>query len=127
MKLRSNLLASNWGRKKKFYNLFGLLHGPITFEDGFIRSVKSSTCLSIISDNKGVYYDATKISSLENLINSAADIERASLICKLWKFYGISKYNAERDYHCNLPSKYILVVDQIKGDLSVKYLSLIHI
>ena len=49
--------------------------GPMCVEDGFLRSVgigeAGATSLSLIVDDLGVYYDATRPSRLEQLIQTA--------------------------------------------------------
>src|SRR5690606_14144167 len=49
----------------------------IALEDGFLRSVglgeTGAASLSLIADDLGVYYDATRPSRLETLIDTAAD------------------------------------------------------
>ena len=121
MKLKIPLLNSNWGRKKNISNLFGLIKSKVIFEDGFISYVSRDIRLSKIVDTRGVYYDATKPSLLEAHAQNKVDIEYTKSLLNKLKFNSVSKYNSEREYSGSLPSKFILVVDQIKGDLSVKY------
>jgi capsular polysaccharide export protein len=94
-------------------------------EDGFLRSVeRHEQPLSLVADNLGVHYDATAPSRLESMIKSplcAEEIDRASRIVQLWRANRVSKYNASADYAGDLPKKYVLVVDQVRGDLSIKY------
>lgn len=102
-------------------------------EDGFLRSFgtgKRFPPLSLVVDDVGIYYDSTRPSALENLLNSAtdvlggieADVARArSLILH----HRLSKYNAAPDWQPEpatlgdpRPPR-VLVVDQTAGDLSV--------
>ena len=80
--------------------------------------------MSLLSDTKSAYYQADQNSDLENLIkNDLHEDECRSLnhIINLYKTRSISKYNSERDYKGTLNHPYVLLVDQIYGDLSVKY------
>lgn len=131
-----------WGRKKtgRFalwcYKKFG---GSCTLlEDGFIRSVglgvDSSPSFSLIEDNIGIYYDATKPSRLENILNSynfacdeklMADAHRAM---ELIKKYNISKYNNAAELDCEILSQVnedkvgrVLIIAQTAGDASLEY------
>ena len=57
---------------------------------------------------------------MEALAQNKVDIEYTKSLLNKLKFNSVSKYNSERDIVDHYP-KFILVVDQIKGDLSVKY------
>jgi len=127
-----------WGLKRSgrfakwCYEHFG---GKLTLkEDGFIRSVglgvNNSPSFSIVEDDIGIYYDATKPSKLENILNSydfKSDkelLELAKRAIELIKEKKISKYNQGS---LTLPSyikkgkKNILIVAQTKNDASLKY------
>lgn len=102
----------------------------IRLEDGFIRSlglgVTGSPPLSMVVDTQGIYYDANRPSTLENLIGDRAgnqvlyaDARRAmTLIVDA----DLSKYNLAPAYS-GLPAQgeAVLVVDQTYGDMAVKY------
>lgn len=96
-------------------------------EDGFLRSVglgKDSPALSLVLDRQGIYYDATTPSDMEVAIQTALDNEqtvRAQQLITLWQQHRVSKYNHLREYQGELPEKYVLVVDQTRGDLSIRY------
>lgn len=98
----------------------------IALEDGFIRSyglgVKGSTPFSMIVDDLGVYYDATRPSRVEELIaGNGQDIERARTAIAEIRRHKLSKYNNSKE-KWNLPKgKYVLVVDQCAGDYSIKH------
>ncbi|KAA6133414.1 capsular polysaccharide biosynthesis protein [Cupriavidus cauae] len=99
-------------------------------EDGFIRSiglgVDGYAPLSLVVDAKGIYYDATRGSTLEELIAGAdlsqslqEDAERALKAVRALK---ISKYNHAAAFHFPKTKKRrVLVVDQTAGDMSVVY------
>lgn len=94
-------------------------------EDGFLRSVRrAEPALSLVLDSKGIYYDCTEPSDIENLAKnklSQAEIARAHGVIAIWRANRLSKYNAERDFSEPLPNRYILVCDQTFGDASISY------
>lgn len=104
----------------------------IALEDGFLRSFGTGEHfppLSMVQDDVGIYYDCTKRSALENLLNSAQDVLKPTpeLVmqarAQLLKLY-LSKYN-----HAPLlfgtallrtgDTARVLVIDQTAGDMSV--------
>ncbi|MCS0790782.1 hypothetical protein NX021_21880 [Cytobacillus firmus] len=101
-------------------------------EDGFLRSlglgVDGSPPLSVCLDDVGIYYDATRPSRLENILNSSGweteqllnDAEKALALIK--KNY-LSKYNhapmLEGNIFVNNGKKRVLIVDQTLGDMSI--------
>ena len=71
-------------------------------EDGFLRSSGSSNTpsWSLVVDDKGIYYDASNASRLEDLISkplTSQEQARTRLLIELWKHERLSKYNAGRD------------------------------
>lgn len=129
----------SWGSKpysdraQKLAQQFSLPH--IRLEDGFVCSFGKHAGrrkYSIVRDNVGIYYDATRASRLENLLNDLdAESwklkdpgmvgEAAELLSRLVES-GISKYNhlpAKSDELDGL-SNVALVVDQTEGDQSVR-------
>lgn len=120
-----------WGRKRsglralkaaqRFSRAFLLL------EDGFLRSVggNGQRSYSLVSDDEGIYYDASCPSRLERLIRkplSDAQSARARLVMAMWRDGRLSKYNGSRDIEPDrLPARFVLVVDQTYQDLSVQY------
>ena len=71
----------------------------------------------------GIYYDATAPSRLEALIPRSLTPEeqgRAEALRQLWREERVSKYNGARD---TPPPRqpYVLVVDQTRGDLSIRH------
>ncbi|MCY1266995.1 Capsule polysaccharide biosynthesis protein [compost metagenome] len=106
-------------------------------EDGFLRSFGTGEHfppLAVVADDVGIYYDSTRPSALENLLNSDADLlagirsdaaRAKGLILK----HRLSKYNHAPDrWLCSPPEvrsgqqrvRKVLVVDQTAGDMSVK-------
>ena len=120
-----------WGMKKSGErirkNKLLLDRNKIIFiEDGFIHSYgnkKSKIPLSICYDNNGIYYKYDSSSRLYKLINEKLNNDnllRARKIISLWKQFSISKYNYSN--FIDPPSeKYILLIDQTYGDLSIYY------
>ncbi|PXA83372.1 hypothetical protein DMC47_43750 [Nostoc sp. 3335mG] len=119
--------VAGWGRKpsgRRAIWLARLLRRRFALlEDGFIRSVeRHSPTLSLLVDDLGVYYDASRPSRMEQAIARGADggeAARARLLATLWRTHRISKYNHAPDYRGDLPDRYVLVVDQTFGDLSI--------
>ena len=105
-------------------------------EDGFIRSAelgcKHTEAQSLILDKKGIYFDATRPSELENLLNNYDFSQRADLLdisrklITVMKTLGVSKYNIGRTttgVACLGPknSYRILVLGQLESDASLVY------
>lgn len=128
-----------WGRRplgRLAYITAKLLGRPfICLEDGFIRSVQLSNSIdlpsSIVLDRTGIYYDATKSSDLESMLqkgNFSSDIElmdKARLAMQRIRELHISKYNHAPDISQNLltadTKTKILVIAQTAGDMSLRY------
>jgi capsular polysaccharide export protein len=103
----------------------------VALEDGFLRSVglgeSGATSLSLIVDDLGVYYDATRPSRLEDLIRSAPDwcdptlAARARGLIDRIVSSGVSKTNMGGPLDRSLlrPGRRILIVDQTLGDASI--------
>lgn len=103
----------------------------LRIEDGFIRSVGLGSDLirpsSIIFDEKGIYFDASKPSDLEDMLNNITftdtDLKRAQKIRRQIIKNNITKYNTES--HCPLEvasrgKKIIFVPGQVEDDASIK-------
>ncbi|MDN7131958.1 capsular polysaccharide biosynthesis protein [Halomonas sp. MC140] len=115
--------AQEWARK---------LQVPCwRLEDGFLRSYMPGAAavgLSLVVDEQGIYYDATRPSTLENLLASEtdllagidADILRAMALINE---HELSKYNHAPALDESLlreeDQARVLVVDQTFGDVSV--------
>ncbi len=102
----------------------------VMVEDGFLRSrglgADLIAPLSLVLDDIGIYYDATRPSRLEILINSSAsltDSERAraeALIARITDA-GLSKYNLSGAQLPDLPKgRRILVPGQVADDASIR-------
>ncbi|MBL4800154.1 MAG: capsular polysaccharide biosynthesis protein [Oleispira sp.] len=94
-------------------------------EEGFLRSVgRLDQTSSLVFDDRGIYYDATVPSQLEGLIAEPLTPEeqaRAERLVQAWRSLRLSKYNSAPEYTADLPDTYVLVLDQVAGDLSVGY------
>ncbi|WGM30326.1 hypothetical protein KKHFBJBL_00542 [Brevundimonas sp. NIBR11] len=103
----------------------------VALEDGFLRSIglgeTGAASLSLIVDEVGVYYDATRPSRLEQLIETAEDWcdgamrARAGALIERIVASGLSKTNmgGPLDRSILRPGKRILLVDQTAGDASI--------
>ena len=127
-----------WGRKDNTRRAIEFAKSRdlpyLTLEDGFIRSLgtgrEGAASISLVVDPIGIYYDATRPSQLECTLNSEEDIltdEIEGIVERSLPLLienRISKYNGDPD----IPSEYIaanrknvLVIDQVRGDMSLKY------
>ncbi|SMF39493.1 capsular polysaccharide biosynthesis protein [Pseudobacteriovorax antillogorgiicola] len=128
-----------WGRKieadrgEQLSRITG--RGLIRLEDGFfayqLHPSLGSPRLSLIADPVGIYYDASRPSQLEDLLNQSAGLNREQLartkgILATIKEEALSKYNhqslcRDQDLDQAHDRKRILIVDQTFGDRSVYY------
>ncbi|TNJ36257.1 capsular polysaccharide biosynthesis protein [Prosthecochloris vibrioformis] len=103
----------------------------VSFEDGFLRSYGTGDLfppLSVVVDDVGIYYDSTRPSALEQLLNSdkdllegiAIEVKRAK---ELMLTHNLSKYNhapmSDGSFLRSSDRGRVLVVDQTAGDMSV--------
>ena len=98
-------------------------------EDGFVRSrglgADVIAPLSLVLDDVGIYYDSTRPSKLENLINqsgslSEAERNRAAALITRITDARLSKYNLGTDLPPSLPKgRRILVPGQVADDASI--------
>ena len=133
-----------WGRKQnsiKAFRLADRLGLPVWYlEDGFVRNCEadlhSRKSYSLIVDRTGVYYDSTRPSDIESLLNlpdeqfseqcNSRVLREASECRRQLVEQNITKYN-----YCLNPvperledssgRKLVLVVDQTFNDASVRY------
>lgn len=102
-----------------------------TIEDGFIRSVglgvHFNRPISLVCDCSGIYFDATRPSDLEDLLNtqetSEWDLYRAQQLIEQLNQSQITKYNVGYHSTLTLPQDkiVILVPGQVEGDASIRY------
>ncbi|EOX3451893.1 capsular polysaccharide biosynthesis protein [Vibrio cholerae] len=102
----------------------------LTIEDGFIRSyglgVHFNKPISLVLDRSGIYFDATRPSDLETILNGEISpylIERAERLLPKLLESGITKYNVGRVQTLILPENrtIILVPGQVESDASIRY------
>lgn len=120
-----------WGRKasaRKAEKVAGKLDLPLVrLEDGFLRSVKpgaEEAPVSLVWDPVGIYYDASRPSQLDALLESTltpGKMERARKLVGLWQRGRLSKYNHARERDFDYLKPYVLVVDQTAGDASIAF------
>lgn len=115
---RSGLKAQNYSASSNLQTLI--------IEDGFISHIekKSIPNLSIACDVGGIYYESLGSSVLFNYISELIQIEDKKQIIILMEKYrtsAVSKYNALRESTYIFNDSYVLLVDQVYGDLSVEY------
>ena len=118
-----------WGRKRSGKRAVAIAAETgsdfLLLEDGFLRSFnRLDPTLSIVMDNFGIYYDSMSRSKIERLISapiSTKDRKRANDIIHIWRELRLSKYNSSAEYSGELPAKYVLVLDQVAGDMSIGY------
>jgi len=123
-----------WGKTINPDNIFKNINTFITVEDGFIRSVGLGgdlfSPMSLVFDKKGIHYDYSKPSDLEELLQTRVvndeELSRAIELIKDIKIKKISKYNikTERvflDKTNSLKKRIILVLGQVETDNSIIY------
>jgi capsular polysaccharide export protein len=135
-----------WGRKPSASRAEGLAQRwglpLIRLEDGFLRSYGTGDrfpALALVVDEEGIYYDGTRASSLERLLDSAADVladlkDDVARARALILTHRLSKYNHAPAWEAG-PHPFaglrpregegkgvverVLVIDQTAGDMSV--------
>ncbi|MGB2221192.1 MAG: glycosyltransferase family 29 protein [Neptunomonas phycophila] len=139
LKNKKNCQVFIWGFKAPDYILSFLQENEIStkyVEDGFVRSVKLGATkappMSLCLDSVTPYFDATKESELEKLLNnfdfnkSEGILPRAKKGISLLRETGISKYNNSNfvninNYYGIKNKKRILVIGQVEDDASILY------
>lgn len=104
-----------------------------SLEDGFVSYLGHPALgdrrFSLIVDQSGIYYDATRPSDIENLLNNTGWLKpeleaRSASLLETIRQHQITKYNHEPVVSWqpkNSDTKRVLVVDQTFGDCSVQY------
>jgi len=104
-------------------------------EDGFFRSVglgsDRAAPISLVADDQGIYFDATRPSRLETMLNTpddfpATELDRVRGLIDQKNAHQLSKYNAAPPFDTAMlpPSggrERVLLVDQTAGDSSIEY------
>ena len=125
-----------WGHKptaaraRAFAEREGLPY--VALEDGFVRSIRPGVTgeppLSLVVDDLGIHYDATRTSRIERTI-AELDLDaplrtRAERGLALLRREALSKYNHQPDVDLDVvlgprDRERVLVIDQTAGDLSI--------
>ncbi|OZI48379.1 capsular polysaccharide biosynthesis protein [Bordetella genomosp. 4] len=125
--------VASWGRKLDAALASRPPEKPvIRVEDGFLRSVGLGADLirpvSWVQDDVGIYYDATRVSRLEQILAqtdfSAPLLARAAALRETICASGITKYNLEGEAAWLRPpqaQRVLLVVGQVETDASIRY------
>lgn len=103
----------------------------IHLEDGFIRSVGLGSDLirpqSLVLDERGIYFDATRPSDLEHMLTTREftqdDVQRAQQVRAFIVEHGITKYNLEPRQTVQWSTSgrlVVLVPGQVEDDASIK-------
>ena len=103
-------------------------------EDGFIRSVSLGSDLtpaySLVADSRGIYFDPTSPSDLEEILNHATMdhrlLERAKRLRRYIVERKLSKYNPFAEVTLELPGHHpgqrvVMVPGQVEDDASIRY------
>lgn len=102
----------------------------LSIEDGFIRSyglgVHFNQPISLVLDRTGIYFDATRPSDLETMLNGDISpylVERAERLLPKLLELGITKYNVGDNQSLSLPDdkRIILVPGQVESDASIRF------
>jgi capsular polysaccharide export protein len=103
-----------------------------TMEDGFLRSVGLGSDFtmpaSLVLDGAGIYFDPTRPSDLERLLESAefadAELERARALCDRIVSEGLTKYSlgdrAPFQLSASRGQRVVLVPGQVEDDASIQ-------
>ncbi|MFT4716662.1 MAG: capsular polysaccharide export protein [Paracoccaceae bacterium] len=127
-------LVAEWGRKPRTWRAKAVAKWRgaelINVEDGFLRSVLTGRSgappQSLVIDTKGVYFDCTCPSDLEDILNFAKlstpelTVRAAAGMARLAQS-GLSKYNGFDPSLKVGESGYVLVIDQTRADASIRF------
>ena len=122
-----------WGKNARALKDQGQ-QGILTVEDGFVRSSGLGANLirpySLVFDDVGIYYDATRPSRLEQVLNDIEldqhQVERAKKLIEQLNRLSISKYNIGERKKLIRPQheRVVLVTGQVEDDESIRLGSL---
>lgn len=136
-KADKNSIFYGWGKRKSGQKAIELAKKYkakfILLEDGFIRSIAlSSKPFGMVSDDTGIYYDASAPSRLENILSNHTfgknELEKAKKAMDFILKNNISKYNENLPLSKELAQKYalderqnVLLIPQTLNDASLIY------
>jgi capsular polysaccharide export protein len=103
----------------------------VRMEDGFVRSVGLGSDLirplSLVFDGRGIYFDPSRPSDLEHLLNTVAftpeELAEAAQVREFMVTHGLTKYNLEPRDPAVWPTKgrrVVLVPGQVEDDASIQ-------
>ncbi|MDB5750654.1 MAG: hypothetical protein JWP65_1075 [Ramlibacter sp.] len=103
----------------------------VRMEDGYVRSVGLGSDLirplSLVLDRRGIYFDPSRPSELELLLNTAdfaaAELQRARAVRAFIVAHGLTKYNLEPRAAAAWPTqgrRVLLVPGQVEDDASIR-------
>ncbi|GHA01288.1 capsule polysaccharide modification protein LipA [Ignatzschineria ureiclastica] len=127
-----------WGNKPNTIRARAYAHKHhlpfVTLEDGFLRSmglgVSGDEPLSLVVDDLGIYYDASKTSRLEQLIIDhqvlQPHLEEGARALALIRKHHLTKYNYlpvgwPEALSLDTTKSQLLIIDQTFGDMSLQY------
>ena len=123
-----------WGKNTRNEGYINQVDDFISVEDGFIRSVGLGgdlyPPLSLLFDKKGIHYDASRVSDLEDQLQNTKvnynEKMRARNVVDLIIKFKISKYNLRVTENIKLPKnavnkEIIGVLGQVESDNSIIY------
>lgn len=124
--LESQIPATGWQLK---WGANNTQHNTVRVEDGFIRSVGLGADLirplSWVFDAVGIYYDATRPSALEQMLQheefSELELQRALVLQQLLVSSKVTKYNiGSAHWQRPVGKRVLLVPGQVESDASIK-------
>lgn len=105
--------------------------GIVRLEDAFLRSIQPGRAggeppLGLLIDPEGVHFDSATPSRLERILaadalDDSAVLQRARDGMARLRALGLSKYNNFDETLAPPPPGYVLVIDQIAGDASIRH------
>jgi capsular polysaccharide export protein len=114
-----------WGRQSSE------VYDQLTVEDGFLRSVglgvHFNRPISLVCDKTGIYFDSTRPSDLENILNHFTptdwELFRSEQLIRRLNASSITKYNVGNETVPKFPAnnRTILVPGQVEGDASLTF------
>jgi len=139
----SEIPFAGWGRKRSGRTAVWLARlfrrDFLLMEDGFVRSiglgVDGFPSFCVVEDGVGIYYDATRVSKLEQLLNSdefgyGGDLmQQTEEAMRLLRHHRISKYNSADEVDEETIGKYglqgnksrVLLIIQTEHDASLRF------
>ena len=104
----------------------------VRMEDGFVRSVGLGSDLikplSLVMDGSGLYFDPTRESDLEKILNETVfpqeELERAAQVRAFMAEHGITKYNVEPREPLDVDAlgrEVVFVPGQVEDDASIRF------